>query len=510
MSICESGSGIVNTYISKAVFSFCVYKKNTDAENSFGDFEKTAEIGDYAFCYDSRTPVDYSKNGNREVLIYGYAVDVITGQSQKLSEKAIESTSGIDGIIDFEANLGGKYIVLYSENEELYCIGDATCSVPIYYTYGMESIVCCSNPKLLIENFELRCDDKLLKIRKSGHSNQAMPFDATSYKEIKQLIPNHYFDFSKGEAVRFVNCLSTQKEISPEAAAKKTADMIDKITGMYKSKFDICCPLTSGRDSRVVLAFLKGGSLDESLITYTVWHNKFKNDAQDWEVPLELSNLARTQHQQIYFDEISPENRREADASLGEKSYPDDAFLLALTLDSHYKNKAIIEGDIMGQVGKCSLHRDIPAFLATPGYFRCKLHNYSRESKLLLKKWLTEIKLSGEKVNSFDLFSIENRLGRWSAQTHIIHNAMGRVYVNIFNSRSIIYTWTSVSRKLRKNSEIHYKLIEEKMPELLSVPFERDKSGFVNFAKSNAIIFYIASYSKFFVQCLIYKLKVRR
>ncbi len=510
MSIYESGSGIVNTYFSKAFFSFCVCEKKTNEKNSLGNFEKIVEIGDYAFYHDSRTPVDYSKNGNREVLVYGYAVDVITGQVQKLSEKALESTSDINGIIDFEGNLGGKYIVLYAENGKLYCIGDATCSVPVYYTYGTESIVCCSNLKLLVEKFELRCDDKLLKIRKSGHSNQAMPFDVTSYKEIKQLIPNHYFDFSNGKAVRFVNCLSNQKEISPETAAKKTADMIDKITEMYKSKFDVCCPLTSGRDSRVVLAFLKDELCDESLITYTVWHDKFKNDAQDWTVPLELSNLAHTQHQQIYFDEITPEKRREADESLGKKSYPDDAFLLALTLDSHYKNKAIIEGDIMGQVGKCSLHRDIPVFLATPGYFRCKLHNYSRESKHLLKKWLGEIKLSGEKINAFDLFSIENRLGRWSAQTHIIHNAMGRIYVNIFNSRSIIYTWTSVSRKLRKNSEIHYKLIEEKMPELLSVPFEKDKSGLVNFAKSNAIIFYIASYSKFFVQRFIYKIKKRK
>ncbi len=497
----------MNKYFTRGVFSFFIYEKKFGIEDNSEGFDKIQTIGNYAFCHDCRTPVDYSKNNNREILIYGYAVDVISGQYDNLSEKALEGTSDIKDVIEFESKLGGKYIILYAENDKIYCIGDATCSVPIYYTCGMDNVICCSNLHLLIEKFNLKHDEKLMKIRKSGHANQAMPFDVTQYKEIKQLIPNHYFDFSAQKSVRFINFINEQEEFSPEEAAEKTADMIDKITQMYYEKFQICCPLTSGRDSRVVLAFLKGVAGNDKLITYTVWQEKFKNDTQDWDVPIELSNLAKTEHQRIHHVKISQEKRVETDANLGKNAYPDDAFSLALTLEKHYPHKAIIEGDIMGQVGKCSLHRDIPIFLATPGYFRCKLHNYSRESKILLKEWMQEIKCSGEKVNVFDLFSIENRLGRWSAQTHIIHNSMGRIYVNIFNSRSIIYTWTAVDRALRKNSAIHYKLIEYRMPELLSVPFEQDKSGIISFAKSNAIIFYIASYLKFFAQRIIYKIK---
>ncbi len=497
----------VNTYFSKAVFSFYIYeKKSCVAETSQG-FEKMQTIGNYIFCHDSRTPVDYYKNENRELLIYGYAVDVVSGQEDELSKKALESTSNISDVIEFESKLGGKYIVLYAENGRLYCIGDATCSVPIYYTLGMEKIICCSNPQLLIEKFQLKHDNLLVKIRKSGNLNQAMPFDVTPYKEIKQLIPNHYFDFYSQKSVRFINYTDEQKEVTPEDTAKKTASMIDKITQMYYNKFEICCPLTAGRDSRVVLAFLKNAAGNDKLISYTVWQEKFKKDSQDWDVPMELSELAEIEHQRIYLDEITENARNEADGMLGKNAYPDDAFRLALTLENHYPNKAIIEGDIMGQVGKCSLHRDIPLSFATPGYFRCKLHNYSKEAKILLEEWLKEIKLSGEKVNVFDLFSVENRLGRWSAQTHIIHNTMGRIYVNIFNSRSIIYTWTAVDRALRKNSEIHCKLIKHRAPELLSIPFEQDTSSIISFAKSNAIVFYFASYLKFFIQRIIYKIK---
>ncbi len=499
----------MNTYFSKGIFSFYIYAKSTCTTETNEGFEKIQTIGDCVFCYDSRTPVDCFKDGNREMLIYGYAVDVITGYSDGLAEKACRKASDIDGIIEFERKLGGKYIVLYAENGRLYCIGDATCSVPVYYLSETENAACCSNPQMLIEKFGLKPDNKLLKIRKSGNTNQAMPFDVTPYKEIKQLIPNHCLDFSAQKAVRFINFSQEQKEISPEEAAEITSDMIDKITDMYYEKFSIRCPLTAGRDSRVVLAFLSRAACDDKIKTYTVWQEKFKNDAQDWNIPLALSASAKTEHERIYPDEITEEKRKELDEILGKNAYPDDAFRLALTLENHYPDEAIIEGDIMGQVGKCSLHRDIPLAFATAGYFRCKLHNYSKEAEILLDEWMKEIKESGERVNAFDLFSIENRLGRWSAQTHIIHNAMGRIYVNIFNSRSIIYTWTAVDRAKRMDSSIHLSFIRKNYTQLLEVPFEKDKSSIISFAKSNAFVFYLASYIKYFVQSIQFKFKNR-
>ena len=156
--------------------------------------------------------------------------------------------------------------------------------------------------------------------------------------------------------------------------------------------------------------------------------------------------------------------------------------------------------DYANDVGKCSLHRDIPSFLATPGYFRCKLHNYSKRAKLVLADWLRDIKASGERVNTFDLFSVENRMGRWAAQENLIYNLAGQLYLNIFNSRKIIYTWTAVSRRERKKSLLHVGYIKKVNPSLLSVAFERDESALVRISKSNGLFYYLSSYLKFFLQ----------
>lgn len=480
----------------KSIFSYILvnYADVVSSDNH----KKFCSVCTYTLCTDSCTPLQHGKINSRELIIFGYAVDVFSGQREKLAETILDSTNSLAEVIDYEKKLGGKYVIFYAENGKCYCIGDATCSIPVFYTTGLPDFVCSGNPNEIIKRYGLKPDAELQKIRDSGPLNQAMPYDVTPYKEIKQLIPNHYLDFSEGKAIRFVNSNEKQKEISPEKAAEITAPMIENITKMYLSDYDIYCPLTSGRDSRVVYAFLK--KLHGNVNSYTIWKDSFKKDSQDWDVPVELAKLGNGNHEQIYKETVTPEMKHMMDEILGVNGYPEDALTLSVTVNRHYGDYATLEGDIIGQVGKCSLHRDIPLFLASPAYFRCKLHNYSDGAKKLLKKWMNDIKNSGEKVNVFDLFSVENRLGVWASHTHLIRNTMGQAYFNIFNSRSIIYVWTGVERARRMNSEIHVELIKRTAPELLEIPFEKDQSGLINFAKSNAMVFYSASFAKYYIQ----------
>jgi hypothetical protein len=65
---------------------------------------------------------------------------------------------------------------------------------------------------------------------------------------------------------------------------------------------------------------------------------------------------------------------------------------------------------------------------------------------------------------------MESRMGRWAAQENLIYGLIGQKYLNIFNSRSIIYPWTRVPRKDRKRSKIHQELIALTYPELMQIP----------------------------------------
>lgn len=454
-------------------------------------------FGKYTVYTDSKTPYISAGDANRQCVVFGLAVNVFTRESEGLAWKILSCCSGISDVIAFEQKLGGKYIILYREEEQYHILGDATGSIPVFYnTDG--AFACASNAHYLAERCGYLPAPALQQIRDSGDISQAMPYDITQYREIKRLLPNHCLSVNTRAARRFINAARVQPALTAEEAANLAAPRIEAITDYYRSIFKLYCPLTAGRDSRAVLAFLAEN--DPSIQCYTIRHPEHRGDEQDLLIPKQLCSENGIAYEQIRDVEV-PEALKEAmDCSLGKNQYSFRTLQIAETIRKHYGDGAIINGDIIGQVGKCSLHRDIPLCFASPGYFRCKLHNYSAGAKEQLRLWLREIQASGECVNAFDLFSIENRLGRWAAQENLIYNSVGQVYLNIFNSRSIIYTWTAVDRKERKRSRIHVSLINSKIPSLLAVPFESDECAVIRLSKANGLSYLLSSYAKYYIE----------
>ncbi|MGN1368371.1 MAG: hypothetical protein ACI4WX_05860 [Aristaeellaceae bacterium] len=475
------------------IFSYYIGPSNVEIE----ELQQRHQFGKYTMLTDSRTPVLHTCGESRECMIFGYAVNVHTSERARLADECISCCSSISDVIEYEKSLGGKYLILYRDREQYYLLGDATCSIPIYY-HADGAFACTGNMNDLVRQYGCSKDSQLQRIRESGDISQAMPFDITPYREIKQLLPNHYLLMNTGETKRFINSAKRQNPLTVDEATELAAPMIETICEFYRKHFTIECPLTSGRDSRVVLAFLAGKG--EHIHCYTIWHPEHREDSQDLVIPRQVCARNHIAYEQIHDVTVPEEVKGKFDRLLGEGNYSQRTLRIAQTIHEHYGDSAIINGDIIGQVGKCSLHRDIPSCFATPGYFRCKLHNYSRASKKQLGLWLKEIQNSGECVNTFDLFSIENRMGRWAAQENLIYNEIGQVYLNIFNSRSIIYLWTAVSRKERKKARLHIGLIEKKMPQLLDTPFETDERVIIRLSKANGMTYLLSSYAKYYME----------
>lgn len=476
-----------------SVFSYYIAEKNI----SVPELPVKKLFGKYTVHVDAQTPFSYASDALGECAIFGLAVNVITGDNENIAEKILASCRDIQEVVDYEKQLGGKYIILFRNGEQYYVLGDATCCVPIFYNTD-DDFICSSNYQYILNEKNYPVDKEHALIRKNSDISQAMPYDITPYRKIKQLIPNHYLAVNDREAIRFINSANKQQPISIEKATELVIPMVEKMVDYYRRFYKIYCPITAGRDSRVVLAFLMKDENDS--ICYTIKHPEHRDNAQDIVVPAELCRKNGLHHELIEDVVITDTLKSETDALLGKDNYSLRTLRIAQTIKEHYGDGAVINGDIIGQVGKCSLHRDIPAVFASPSYFRCKLHNYSSGAKKQLKLWLKEIKISGEKVNTFDLFSIENRLGRWAGQENLLYNSIGQLYLNIFNSRSVIYTWTAVSRKKRKNSLLHLDLINRMYPALTETPFEADESIVFKASKATGMLYLFSSYAKFYIE----------
>lgn len=459
-------------------------------------------IGNYNFLCDINTPFCAHYEGQYECALFGFATNVLTGDHEDLPKKILQNCRSIEEVIEYEKYLGGKYIILYFSPKGCYILCDATSSIPVYYdTEG--DLICSSNPQYILNEKKYNVDPEFSHIRNSSDISQAMPFDITQFREIKQLLPNHCLNVGKKKAFRFVNSLFPQEEVSVERATELVSPMINNLLSYYLSQYEIYCPITSGRDSRVVLAFLMKAGAGKQC--YTMKHPYHTDLSQDIAVPKAICGANGLHHEVVEDVDVPNEVKSVVDTLLGKGRYSDRTLQIALTVKEYCKGAAIINGDIIGQVGKCSLHRDIPAIFATPSYFRCKLHNYSRGAKKQLRLWLKEISDSGEMVNTFDLFSIENRMGRWAVQSGMVYSTIGQVQLNIFNSRTIIYTWTAVDRKKRKNSILHIDLIKDAYAGLLDIPFEKEESLAIKLSKANWLTFWVSSYLKYYIEKSSYK-----
>ena len=492
---------------SKCVFSYFITENADQVDISSLELPIKKSFGKYDIYTDDNTPYISFFDGNIECAIFGLSVNVITGESDNVAKEIMQKCRSSADVVEYEKQLGGKYILLFRNGEHYHIQGDATCSIPIFYNTDGE-FVCSSNYQYIKKAKNYPEDAAFSEIRKNGDISQAMPYDITPCREIKQLIPNHYLDVNSRASVRFINTEIKQKSLLVETAADAVMPMIEKLLLFYLQRFKIYCPITSGRDSRVVLAFLLKSRADFSC--YTIKHPEHNEKTQDIVVPISLCKKVGVAHKIVEDVVVLDDLKSEMDMILGEGNYSQRTLRIAQTIQTYFGDGAIINGDIIGQVGKCSLHRDIPSVFATPSYFRCKLHNYSNGAKKQLKYWLNEIKSSGEKVNTFDLFSVENRMGRWAGQTSALYNSIGQVNLNIFNSRSIIYIWTAVDRSKRKKSLLHIAMIQKLACELLSVPFEKDKKKIMQISKSNGITYLISSYAKYFIEKRLFSYKKER
>lgn len=479
-----------------SIFSYYICKGNVMPN----DTEHHVRVGEFSVCMSEKTLYEFREQGDVACLIVGLATCV----SEEIGgmDWLWKHCHNLESFVKAEKFLGGKYVLFLRIKEQYYVMGDATCSIPVFYTNNEEDVLCSCYAYQMANEKQLTPDDTLLKIRECGDASQIMPYDYTIWKGVKRLLPNHYLHLNEKRAVRIVNHHSVQSVLTAQEAAENTLPYIKRLADFYSTKFSIACALTSGRDSRAVLAVL---GCNKQMPVYTINHEEFGENTPDIVVPKLIAEHADLNYQQIQDVELKATDTAEADAILGKDNYSKRTLMLAHTIKHYLGGNAVINGDIIGQVGKCSLHRDIPQCFATPGYFRCKLHNYSKEAKDALRRWMKEIGESDEHVNYFDLFSIENRMGVWAANENEIYNMVGQYYLNIFNSRSIIYEWTRVDRRERKVSAIHMAIIKRLHSELLEIPFEAD-SIFDKMAKYNGMSYLMASYLKYYIG----KIKTRR
>jgi hypothetical protein len=378
---------------------------------------------------------------------------------------------------------GGRWALIVDDGQETILFNDPSGLRSVVYTDSSYSERwCATQPELLRECLGLRVDEEAERefIRSEYYegSEQAWwPGDATPYREVKHLLPNHYLDLRRRCVHRFWPW-EERGRLSLEEGVERGAEILRGIVTSAGRRFPVAVAITGGYDSRVVLAASREVSNDARYITYT-WHRRHTREISDIQIPARLLPKLGLEHH--VFDSVATVKPHDPDFKAFKDIYLRNVTsahaVWAHVTYSLYKrgfdDRVVIKGhgseiarvywDSYGFPEDKIDGRVLAWKAKMPGNEFAIKH---------MNAWLPGARAATRYgYGLLDLFYWEQRVARWMASDHaeqdIVHETLAA-----FNCRELLTTLMAVPEKYRKprNNRILVELARCLWSDVLSVP----------------------------------------
>ena len=273
-------------------------------------FGKDKELHLY---YDPLNEIGYKAKDNDYILTLGTFCDTETGDTdiQLITENLFSHLEeGMDPFYDYVEILGGRHVIVFSHNNDIKILNDASGMRSVFYHQQKDIIGSHFN---LVNEFAQEEEEPLYETvyehRKKSPYCVYLPGDMTPYKNIKQLLPNQSFSLINKTLERF---FPREKDIAlfHGAQSQSLSEKFDYIAKVLKiqyeaisKKYDIIHSLTAGCDSRICLSAAKNV---KDKITCFTYHNRHYNpldkECIDRERNYQLAKTLCDKEEIKYFD----------------------------------------------------------------------------------------------------------------------------------------------------------------------------------------------------------------
>ncbi len=458
-------------------------------------FPNSVQIENYNFQYGNAEEIAIAQKDNKKIIIFGNFVDSHdTNLTKDDIASALLQTANLEKLLEKSKSIAGFFIIISSSEEGLFVIPDATAMIQAAYKISGSGLYVSSNPVIIADLLNLKESPRSKKIKSAAAQTHPLPYDLTMYDEIKCVIPNNYLDCKQRVPKRYYP-LYRQECISVEEAVNKSCRLLKNIAAACHRKYKLSIPLTSGIDSRTVLAVCR--EFVDDIPLYTFAHKHFKESTPDLFVPKSISEKLNLNYHVFKTLELPNEILELYKNKFG-GSRNDLQAANAYTLrQSDLADRFYLSGAIM-EMAKSDIGKNLPEALARPSYLVTKTHNYSQENKREVKRWIKDIKPFSDSsaISKFDLFFWEHRCGKWATISQLNSSQLVKS-LNLFNCRELLEMWLRVPRKERMDYQLHMGIIKTNWPELLDFPINPGSDYISKFFTSNSILFFVGSYIKY-------------
>lgn len=414
--------------------------------------------------------------GQRSVTLIGFILDPDNPEHSNthVLRGLLDRTGGALDVIAATSRLGGRWVLVVSDRDQVLVFGDAGGQRQVAYGRGGSASAtpgwCASQPGAIAERLELHEDPDAAAFLRARQTWDYMvrwfPGDLTLYAEVAMLLPNHYLDLASGVAHRYWP-VAALTPLSHDEALEESGRLLRGLMTAARRRFSLAISMTAGWDSRLMLALSK--DVYKDLYYFTLRYPDFDHDAPDIVVPRSLLKKLGVTYNVIdctgevdrAFETVCERSVAELHGGCG------DVWALH---EEYPQERVCLSGDL-GEVFKCFFEPDVgPDGRVTAGAL-AQFDSMAEEPLAVAahERWLAGIPPATIDVR--ELFSWEQLGGRIQSVYRAGYDLVQESFAP-FNCRSLLVALLSLDRSFRVRPQclIMHDLIDAAWPELLSEP----------------------------------------
>lgn len=415
---------------------------------------------------------------SKAITLLGYILDPARPSANNLDivTDLLAQLHTVDDFFEHTARLGGRWVLIVNDGVRTIGFADAVGLRQVAYTVGSPPgpLWCASQPGLLAEVVDLPMDIEAVAFLQTG---AWPPGDTTPYAGIKALLPNHYLDLGTGRPYRYW----PNADLSPmplREAIRKSSEILRGLMEGVQHRSDLMLALTSGWDSRLMLAASR--SMTREIFRFTAVFNNTPAGHRDVITPARLLLKLGRKHEILdcrndVDDEFAKIYRR--NVIMAHEEYCPVAQAL---LDQTPSKSVCIRGDV-AEIAKCFYRLDVSNREEVTAHDLCVLTGLPKEPFVLkeFERWLSGARGRSYNVPLLDLFYWEQEAPRLHAMIEAECDIARESFAPL-NCRSLLTTMLSVPERYRQEPTFDFfrALIRDLWPEALMEPINgRPQTG---------------------------------
>jgi hypothetical protein len=410
-----------------------------------------------------------------KAFLLGYAIDPYQPDltEEDILQRFVSNVRSVTDVVSQLEKLSGRFVLIVTCREGLWLFHDAVALRQVQYCVDKSgSIWCASQAETLAERLGFEHDEEVLDYRnipayqKSRNEFWIMN-DRTPYREIKNLLPNHYLDLLQAKALRYwpsEGCIGT---LSVDESIKLSTPVLQNSIKTATQRFNLWMGISAGGDSRKTLAACK--DIKNRMAFFTnkpLQTSMVKNDA---EIPARLLPRLGLKHSNLGLQIMSPKFKEYYNCSATWAR--DSRGNIAYTLLNHFGPEVTVLNSNISEVDqriywlpKSKINGENLALLSGLN------HPFVIEE---FQKWIDGAQRACKvsNMNILDLFFLEQRMGRWATAAFSEYDIVHETF-NPYNNRHLHGLMLAVNERHRKNRrwDVIIKHIKYMWPEVLIEP----------------------------------------